>query len=331
MEPENRTRGLPAVAEGRERRQGGTFLSGRLFLWIAIILSVWAIIYWKYTQEKLEKGRNALLVRQRAVAAELGPRFMPLRQKLERWIEEAAGPSQADLVAPEAKDAPFQTKPSVYLRILAEEAKDSNSIRDAAYASLRDAFTSCLFRGNNPDPWSGPECKLNHDCTQGQICNETFHCTALAQPYNLRVFFRGTRVLTDDWITEVREAGDDMRVRLLEHDFEATVKDDVPAAIEVLGRAQYFVLVLDESPADRAAVPEAGTPMESLQTVAHPARVFVWDIPRDKLLLRVRTEASAQLTGPSTDPKTSLAIKRQANSCAIAVGVRRALGDPESP
>jgi hypothetical protein len=331
MEPEKRTRGLPAVADGRERRKGFSFLSGRVLLWIAIILAAWAIIYWKYTQEKIEKARNALLARQRDAAAELGPRFLPLRDKLERWILEAAGPWQSDQIAPDAKDAPFQTKPSVYLRILAEEATDTKTIRGAAYGSLRDAFTSCLFRGNNPDPWSGPECSFNRDCGQSLTCNETHHCTVSAQPFNLRVFYRGSRMLTDDWIKEVRDASDDMRIRLLDHDLDITVKEDVPAAIDVLARAQYFLLVLDEKPADLTVVPDAGTPMESLQTVAHPARVFVWDIAHDKLLLRIRTDAAAQLTGPSTDAKTTLAIKRQANSCALAVGVRKALGDQDAP
>jgi hypothetical protein len=331
MDPEKRSRGLPAVAEGRERRKGFGFLSGRVLLWIVIIVIAWAIIYWKYTQEKVEKARNALLARQRDAAAELGPRFLPLRDKLERWILEGAGPWQGDVVAPEAKESRFQTRPSLYLRILAEEAKEAKTIRSAAYGSLRDAFTSCLFRGNNSDPWSGPECSFNRDCAQGLFCNETHHCTVPAQPFNMRVFYRGSRMLTDDWIKEVREASDDMRIRLLDHDLDITVKEDVPMAIDVLARAQVFLFVLDEKPADPATVPDAGTPMESLQTVAHPARVFVWDIQREKLLLRIRTEAAAQLTGPSTDPKTTLAIKRQANSCAIAVGVRHALGDQEAP
>lgn len=331
MEPENRTRGLPAVAEDRERRKGFGFFSGRFILWVSIVLAAWAIIYWKYTQEKIEKARNALLARQRDAAAELGPRFLPLRDKLERWIVEGAGPWQGDAVAPEAKESPFQTKPSLYLRILVEEAADAKTIRAAAYNSLRDAFTSCLFRASNPDPWAGPECAFNRECAAGQVCNEARHCTVPAQPFNMRVFYRGTRMLTDDWIKEVREASDEMRLRLLDHDLDITVKEDLPLAIDVLARAQYFMLVLDEGPADPASVPDAGTPMESLQTVPHAARVFVWDIARDKSLLRIRTEAAAQLTGPSTDAKTSLAIKRQANSCALAVGVRRALGDPDAP
>ncbi|MBI5532770.1 MAG: hypothetical protein HY898_08660 [Deltaproteobacteria bacterium] len=303
----------------------------RLWLWVGIILAVWAIIYWKYTQEKLDQARNALLARQRDAAAQLNQRFLPLRDRIERWIVDASGSFPGDLVAPEATEAPFRSKPGIYLRLRLSDAADVKSIRRESQVSLRDAFTSCLFRGDNRDPWAGPECKFNHDCPAGQHCNETNHCTVPAQPFNLRVFYRGARVLSEDWIKDVREASDDMRIRLLEHDLDATIKEDVPLAIDLLVRGQYFMLVLDEPAADPASVPDAGGPMESLQAAPHPARVFVYDIPRDKLILRLRTDAAAQVTGPSADPKTTLAVRRQANSCAIAVAVRRALGDPDAP
>ena len=331
MDAEKRTRGLPAVAEGRQRRLGFPNIPPRLWLWVFIILAAWAIVYWKYTQEKLDHARNALLARQRDAAAQLGQRFLPVREKIERWIVEGAGPWQGDLLAPDAQQSAFRAKPAVYLRLLLTDAQQVKTIRDASQGSLRDAFTSCLFRGDNPDPWSGPECKFNHDCPSAQHCNETNHCTIPAQPFNLRVFYRGARVLSDEWIKDVREAGDDMRLRLLEHDFDAAIKEDVPLAIDLLVRGQFFMFVLDEPAADPASVPDAGGPMESLQAAPHPARVLVYDIAQGKLVLRLRVEAAAQLTGPSVDPKTAMAVRRQANSCAIAVAVRRALGDPDAP
>jgi hypothetical protein len=331
MQPDKPIRGLAAIEEGRQRRGSFQNIPGRVLLWMFIILAAWAIIYWKYSQEKVEKARNALLAKQRDAASELGPRFLPLRDKLEQWVLAAAGPWPGDLIAAEAASAPFRTNPSIYLRVLAEEAADIKTLREAAQGSLRDAFTSCLYRGNNPDPWSGPECNFNRDCEPGLHCNEARHCTRPAQPFNLRVFYRGARVLSDEWIKEVREAPEDMRVRLLDHDFDAAVKEDIPLAIDLLVRAQYFLLVLDEKPADLSTVPDAGTLMESLQLTSHPARVLVWDIAGDKQLLRLRTDAAAQVLGPGADARTSQAIQRQANSCAIAAAVRKALGDHDAP
>jgi len=343
MQPEQHTRGLQAVEDGRRKRAGIPHISGRVILWIAIVVAAWAIIYWKYTQEKVNAQRNALLARQRDAAAQLAPSFTPLRDKIERWSVEGAGPWQGDLITPEARSSNFRTRPGVYLRITTEDAKDPKAIQLAAQDSLRDAFTACLMRSDNPDPWSGPECKLNRDCGKGQHCNETHHCTAPAQPFNLRVFYRGARVLSEEWVRDVRDAGDDMRLRLLERDFDSTVKEDMPLAIELLVRGQFFVLVLDEPPADRASLPDAGALMDSIQAVPHFARVFVYDIAKDKLLLRMRAEAAAQtrsftvsadgsaVPAAPLSPKTSLAAQRQAHSCALGMSVAAALDEPPAP
>lgn len=343
MQPEQHSRGLKAVEADRFRRGRSAAVPGRVLLWIGIVLAAWAIIYWKYTQEKLNTQRNALLARQRDAAAQLAPTFTPLRDKIERWIVEAAGPWKGDLVTPEARSSNFRTRPGVYLRITTEDAKDAKAIQLAAQESVRDAFTSCLMRTDNPDPWSGPECKLNRDCAKGQHCNETHHCTVPAQPFNLRVFYRGARVLSEDWERDVRDADSDMRLRLLERDFDSTIKEDMPLAIELLVRGQSFVLVLDEPPADRASLPDAGALMDSLQSVPHFARVFVYDIAKDKLLLRMRSEAAAQtrsftvsadgsaVPAAPLSPKTTLAAQRQAHSCALGMSVAASLDEPPAP
>src|SRR6185369_11163191 len=100
----------------------------------------------------------------------------------------------------------------------------------------------------------GPSCKATHECEQGNFCNETDHCMPAAQPYNMRAAFRGTRVLTDEWAVDLRAASDDLRMRLLEREFDAVVQDDVPLTIDLLTRAQFYLLVLDEDPAPGAAV-----------------------------------------------------------------------------
>ncbi len=323
----DKPRGLPAVEQGRKRRAGLPHIPGRFLLWAFTIFAGWAIIYWKIDQGELESWRNRLLADQRAVASELAPRYTPLRDQFESWILEAAKEYPGDFVAPEAHDSPFRSQPGVYLRLYIEDAKDVDSIRDASLDSLRDGFTSCFTLHDNPDPFDGPPCQHHQDCRSGQHCNETNHCTEPAQPYNLRVAYRASRVLYDDWTKKVREASNDMRLRLLERDFDSAVKNDIPLAIDLMVRAKYFLLVLDEDAENSDEVPDAGTYSESLQAVLHPARVFVWDIRAKKLLLRVRSSATASVGTLPSSPAARMAVRRQSNNCALAVEVRRRLGD----
>ena len=321
-------RGLAAVADSKQRRARFPQIPPRFWLWALTILAAWGIIYWKVTQGQLESWRGRLLARQRAVAAELGPRFIPLRDRIEGWVVLAAGTYSGDEVSEAAKTSGFQTQAGIYLRLPIADARDAESIRKAAAGSLRDGFTSCLLRPDNPNPFEGPACKHNHECPSGQHCNETFHCSPPAQPFNMRVAYRGGRVLTEEWVRDVREADSDMRMRLLERDFEASFKDDIPLAIELMTRARYFLLVLDEPPETPVNVPEDSTYAEAVQGTQHPARVFLWDIQSGKELLRLRMSAGANVGVASGNPKTVAAVRRQANNCALALDVRRALGDP---
>jgi len=47
-------------------------------------------------------------------------------------------------------------------------------------------------------------------------------------------------------------------VRLLEREFESAVKDDIPFVIDLLTRAQFYLLVLDEDPTERPSVRAPG-------------------------------------------------------------------------
>ncbi|MCU0690375.1 MAG: hypothetical protein MUF54_03150 [Polyangiaceae bacterium] len=322
-------RGLAAVEEGRERRQRFPKIPGRFWLWVFTILAGWAIVYWKITQGQLESWRNRLLSEQRAVASELAPRFTPLRDKIEAWTVQAAGSYSGDFISPEAIRSDFRSQPGIYLRLVLNDAQTVQGMRSAAEDSLRDGFTSCFTTHKNPDPFAGTACKSNSECKGGEHCNETNHCTVPAQPYNLRVAYRATRILYDDWARAVREASSDMRLRLLDRDLQSAVRDDIPLVIDLMTRAKYFMLVLDEKPPQDVQVPDAGTFAESLQAVVHAARVFVWRLEDDKLLLRVRTTASADAATVAKAPAAQLAIRRQSNNCAIALDVRRRLESTE--
>lgn len=321
-----RPRGLPAIEQAREARlQKPRWPAPKYWGWAALVLMAMGIFHWKNEQSKVEGARQALLARQRAVEVELGPRWKPLRDRMEGWTMELAGDAKPDVVEKdEIARFGFREAPGIYLRLPLSRAKAAESIRDAAKESLRDGFTSCLFRVPNPDPFAGAACRHTRDCPPGQLCNEVDHCAPPAQPYNLRVGYRAMRVLDDVWMRDIEAADGDLRVRVLTESFDDLVKDDIPVAIELLTRAKYFLVVVDEA---EITQPDGG--VAAIDAEPHFARVALYRLSDGKLLLRVRREASAELVGAQggLEQRTADARQRQANACALALEVRRAMGD----
>jgi hypothetical protein len=336
-EPQPRKRGLPSIQQAREARSAGKsrWPSVKFWGYSALILAISAILHWKWSQSEVDSSRQALLAKQRAVAVELGPRWFPLRDKIERWTADlAAAPpdgSQETIDRDALKGWDFRDKPGIYLRLRVVDAKAAEAIRTGAINSLRDGFTACLMRVGNPSTTAGADCKRSRDCPAGEFCNEVDHCSKAAQPFNLRVAYRTMRVLSDEWVRDVQDTSSDLRLRALVGGFDDTVRDDVPLAVDLLQRAQYFLLVLDEdAPGMAMPAADAGVSVaEAVQAVPHFARVAVWRLSDGKALLRVRREAGGQLLGatPSVDAEVLDARQRQANSCALALEIRQAMGD----
>ena len=327
---EARQRGLKAIEEARQARGKLRFPPARFWGWTAVVLAATGILHWKWSQGQLESARQKLMAEQRGVAAELGPKWTGLRGSVETWTLDLGRDLGAEVVDRKALEGwDFRDRPGLYVRLRVDEVKDVESLRKGVKGSLRDAFTACLMRVPNANPLAGPECKRTRDCPVGQTCNELDHCAPPAQPYNLRVAYRTMSVLSDGWIHDVQDAGTELRIRLLTGMFEDTVRDDLPVAVDLLTRAQYLLVVLDEPVAGLEAR-DAGTPTQALQATTHMARVGVWRLSDGKNVLRVQREAGGQLLGgtPSAvDGDVLEARQRQANSCALALAVREAMGD----
>jgi hypothetical protein len=321
---EPRERGLPSIAEARRARSKIRWPSVKFWGYVAIVLAITGILHWKWSQGRIESARQKLMAKQRGVAVELLPRWTGLRDRVERWTIELAKEAGPEVIDREAlKGWDFRQLAGIYLRLRVDQAATAESIRKGADGSLRDAFTACLVRANNPNPLAGQECKRTRDCPQGEYCNENDRCSRPVQPYNMRIAYRTLRILSDDWVRDVQEANE-LGLRAIEATFDDTVRDDLPISTELLTRAQYYLVVLDE-PIDGAK----DQPTEALLAAPHAARIGLWRISDDKLVLRVRREGSAELRGgmPVVDPEVVAARQRQANSCALALAVRQAIGD----
>ena len=172
---DERPRGLPSLAQSKQDRADGKvrYPSTKFWGWAGIVLAVSLIVHWKRSQAELESSRSALLAKQRAIVAELGPRWLPLREKVERWSTELAKEAGSEIIDKEVLSSwKFLDKPGIYLRLDVEQAATSETLRKAANDSLRDGFTACLFRAENTNQLSGKECKRTRECAMGEICNE---------------------------------------------------------------------------------------------------------------------------------------------------------------
>lgn len=335
-------RGLPSLVEARAERQRAIVL-GRVrvrgmppqfWLWAGVLLAVFAVGYWWMAQRELSGQKAAVMAKQRAIKHTLGPRIFPFRDKIERWAHELAGPWKADLVASDIKWQAIRSGSSVYLRLRLKNAEDRKGIAKAAAGSLHDGFTACFFvREGAPDPRSGPPCQSLADCRPGLLCNEWDVCAPPPRPYNMRLAYRALRVLADEWTDALLDAKSDLAVRVAERDLDAATKNDVPVAIEVLARAKYATIVLDEDP--KGGLPprleDAGveTDEERVQRAGHAARVGIWDLRDGRLLVRVRRDAAGTFVPVGgrvvRRPETLAAQSRQANSCALATAVKEAV------
>lgn len=330
---DERPRGLPSLAQSKQDRVAGKvrYPSTKFWGWAAIVLAVTGIVHWKRSQAEVESMRSSLLAKQRAVVTELGPRWLPLREKIENWTTELAKDPGGEVVNKDILASwKFLDKPGIYLRLDVDQAATAQDLHKAANDSLRDGFTACLFRAENKNQLSGKDCKLTRECAMGEICNELSHCAPPAQPYNLRVAYRSLRVLSNDFIHDVQEASGELELRKFVLFFDDASQDDLPVVIPLLEKAQYFAVVLDEN-VDKLEVPQGSTKSEALRAVSHASRVGIWRLSDGKLVVRLRRTPDVDMkqSGAQLDERVMAAQKRQALSCALAGSVREAMGDSD--
>ena len=128
MSDEPRARGLPSIEQARQGRGKLRWPSAKFWGYFGIVVAVSAIFYWKRSQGEIESVRQGLMARQRAVAAELGPRWLPMREKIEAWTLDLAKDPGAEVVDQEALKAwDFRDRAGLYLRIRVEDATSADA------------------------------------------------------------------------------------------------------------------------------------------------------------------------------------------------------------
>jgi hypothetical protein len=315
----DRKPGLPSVHKAREDRQRGRFsrATGGFWLWVSGGLVAALVVYRVVSGKQLGDAKTQLLAKQRAVQASIGADWLPLRDRIEGYVVDAAGHSSPDLVDEAAPTWGFRALPGIYLRLRLADAKDVASVRRATPSSQRDGFIGCLLR------------EPNLAAARGEADASAF----AEQPWNWQRAYGATRILTDEWVTEVNDSPEPLRLRIFEEQYEKAIREEIPLAIDIVRRAQFFLLVLDEDSEESRQSAEGGVVTEAvLQRTPHYARVHLYDLRSGKLMLAIRrsAEASFYFAGEHqvTDAETLDAMKRQVNNCALAKDVDRALAPP---
>jgi hypothetical protein len=318
----DRKPGLKSVYQARADRERGKFsrVTANATLAAAGVFVGSIVLYEVIAGRQLDEAKASLLAKQHAVAATVGKEWYPLRDRIEKATLDAAAHYDGDRLEEAAAHWDFRSLPGLYLRMRAAEVKDVASLRKGAEGSLRDGFVACLLHEPNTGAAKG-------DPDAGAFAE---------QPWNWQKAYAATRVLTDDWVTQVKNAESPIRLRIFEQQYEKATAEEIPAAIDILQRAQFFLLVLDED-SDKVETPGGAPPTEeALQSVGHFARVHLLRLEDGREVLRVRrnAEASFMFAGerPVTDPETLEAMKRQVNNCALARAVEASLdgGAPDS-
>jgi hypothetical protein len=314
---DKRELGLKAVHSARAERNKSKYgrISGPVWLVAGGAVVVTLVVAWLFSDRSLSSEKEEVLAQQRAAVSTVGAEWYPLRDKLEKITVEAASGFQGDKVDAEGAKLDFRSVPGIYLRLRVADAVTAESLRAHAKESVKDAFTGCLLREPNAalargeaDAGVGPD-----------------------QPWNLRQAYTSTRVLTEEWAAEVKAAEDKNRLRVFQQQYDKAKRDEIPLAIEIIKRAQFFLLVLDEDvPEARELSGDAGTiTQEALQQVPHPARVHIVNLKTGAEIARVRrtAEADFQFVGEQAvrDPEIRAAMKRQVNNCALAQAVWAAI------
>lgn len=306
---EKRELGLKAVHSARAERKNSKYgkIPGSVWLVAGGAVVVTLILAYFLSDRTLGAEKDEILSQQRAAVATVGAEWFPLRDKIEKITLDAAARFDGDKVDLEAAKMDFRSSPGLYLRLRVDEAKNAESLRAHAKDSVKDAFTGCLLREPNLALARG----------------EADAGTAPDQPWNLRQAYGSTRILTDDWAKEVKASEDKDRLRVFKQQYEKAKRDEIPLAIDIIKRAQFFLLVLDEDVPEARELSDAGAiTEEALQQVPHPARILIVNLRTGAEIARLRKTADAdfQFVGgaPVHDPETRAAMKRQVNNCALA-------------
>lgn len=264
---------------------------------VASTVSLIALAYYYVYNRELGAERTRLLKERASLAAQIADDYGALRGKLEPWaVALATQPWPGELVDNEAKSLAWRERPVMYLRLRGGDATSNESVHVHAKLTSLDGLSACLLRSKGPGPWA-----------YGDIAS--------------RAEFLGS-----DFIRDVKETRNDLRLRQLTYALEQYKLRDWPEARDASKLAELAVIVIDEDPPQIPSnSPLFGADASVHQKIlgtAHPIRLSLRRLADGRELLRIRRTPEATLMQVAGDPTANAAAlevrKVQALGCAMA-------------
>jgi hypothetical protein len=138
------------------------------------------------------------------------------------------------------------------------------------------------------------------------------------------------RILLPEWVSAVQGADEAVQLRVYTAQYDEAIRSEIPLAVEIIKRAKFFLLALDEDAPGSVEGAQGGLTAEAaLQLVPHPTRVYLFETSTGKELLALRRSGEGRVVQAGeravTDPETRDAMQRQANNCALGREIEAAL------
>lgn len=264
---------------------------------VASAISLIALTYYYFYNRELGGERQRLLKERASLAASIAEDVEALRGKVEPWtVALATQPWPGDHVDPDAKSLGWRERPLVYVRLRAADATSNDGVHANAKLGSLDGLSGCLLRSKGPGPWA-----------YGEVMTRA-------------------EMLGADFVKDVRETKNDLRLRNLAYALDQYRLKDFPEARDGAKLSEYAVIVIDEDPPQipqqSAAFGADASVHQKILSTDHPIRLSVRRIADGRELLRLRRTPEATLMQVAGDPTAAAAgleiRKAQALGCAMA-------------
>jgi hypothetical protein len=319
------TRGLPAIASGRAGREKGRFSRPTPLGAVLVFggcLGVFLCYQW-ITGSKIDKGRNQLMSRQKAVSETIGKEWDAMAKRVEGHVVTVGGKAgledfrDPDFSPQLGRAGDFRSAPSIYVRLRVSDAASAVLVRKAAEVSVQDAFSTCLMRDAPGTPFKAPP-PVN---PMNPLAEESDDAPTEKRLWNLKDGYHAARIFTDDYRSELSNISDDLRLRVYTDQFKKAEERDIPRAVALIKRAHYLLVLLDEVPDDFQRVDGGAPSVADLEPAPHWVRVGLFDVRTDRVVARLRRRVDAEfrpIGGRALSADAKTAMQRQGNNCALA-------------
>jgi hypothetical protein len=313
MAPELRAR-IEASVRGRRAtpgRRGKPFalamLRMTLVLTFVLAIGTFAMARRRASAE-LETERASLLDRFRKEASGLTAEERSVGERIQGFLEQAAGHYPGDAISAELRGAGFSAtlaRPTVYVRGPVQSFTRLSGMRESASNSFGDAFVLCLL-----DPPSAR--------TEKQLLGRARSAFAggerveRAAPNVARLYhaLAGLPFLSPSWEERVKTVEKARELALMRRDFERAPLKGAKAA----AKAELLLYAMDE-PGDRSV------PAELDGERPHHVRIGLIDLAKKRQLLALRRKVDPSWLSPASRAEYASGI----DACGLALDVRTEL------